>query len=488
MVLGISLYTTRAVLENLGVVDYGVYIAINGAVGLLAFLSSAMSTGTQRFISIEIGRNDADAANLRFNAAASIHLIIAIIFLTIATLSGRFLLNEVLVLPPDRIEQSNLVLQFLVVVVVANILSVPSQAILNAHERMDLVAGISVLQALMSLALAIGLYYAESEKLVWYSVGLALINLCVFIFSNIASRNRYPNYYLRLDYLLNYTAIKSQLGFSVWNLFGSLASLSQNQGFSVLLNVFYGPKLNAAFGIAQQVFMQLTTLSATLTKAFAPQMVKSEGGGKRVRLIDLTYLASKYTYFLLFLVCMPLLSNSNFVLAFWLVEVPDLADEFLRLIVLVLLVNQITVSLIIAIQAVGKIALYQFVVGCILISALPISYFYFRLGLDPQFVLSIYLFIAALAGVMRVFFARELVGIIIYEWLRAVFIPIVSVSLWYVAIRSTIGFYIFQGQESLIAIASDVVICCVLVVAFGLSSSERSSVISFLANGFSIGR
>ena len=485
IVLIISLFTTRAVLQNLGVLDYGIFVVIHGLVGLLAFLSSAMSTGTQRFISIEIGRMDKEGANLRYNAATSIHFALAIFFLIAASSFGDTLLQSILVLPDSRLNELVVVLKCLAVVVVVNILSVPAQSLLNAHERMDIIAAISVLQAAMNLCLALGLYYADTHKLVYYSAGLALINTLALFSLMIVARTKFPSYRIRLIHLRDMTAIRGQLGFSIWNLFGSVASIAQNQGLSILLNNFYGPAVNAAFGISQQIYMQLSTLSATLTKAFSPQIVKSEGSGKRSKLIELTYLTSKYTFLLLFVFCMPLISNSKYLLSVWLVEVPNFSSNFVELIVVMLLVNQITVSLIIAIQAVGKIALYQFIVGCTLISALPISFAYLYFGFDPEHVLYIYLVVAIVAGAMRILFAKQLVGIVIGDWFSSVLLPISKVTLIYAVVRIAVSYVGIFEKSASGSVLFDFLFSVVIVIFFGLSSAERKKIFTSVVNRIS---
>lgn len=422
--MAIAFLSVRYVLDNLGEVDYGIFGVIGGVVGMLSVLNNAMASGTQRFLSYGIGRGDFEVVNKHFNISISVHIIVSILVVIMALVLKGLIFN-ILTIPYVRIEVAQSLYNIVVINFVISIMSVPFNAMLNAKENMIVFAYLSIFQSLGIFAISVALYYVNGDKLLWYGSLYALVLLLIFILTILYVKKTYTETNIKFSYMLDLTNLKKHISFSGWNTFGGLASISQNQGVAVILNIFFGPSVNAAFSIAQQVSAQLTNFSSTLMKAITPQIVKSEGAGKRENVHSLAFYGSKYAFFILFLLAAPIFVEMLYLFNLWLKDVPNYAVEFCRLIIVIALVNQVTVSLIASIQAVGKIALYQTVVGSILIAVFPLAYFLLWLGYEPQSVLYGGIFIAISAGIARLIFGIKLVELNMNEWLNKVFYKIV---------------------------------------------------------------
>jgi O-antigen/teichoic acid export membrane protein len=482
VVLLISLLSTRAVLDNLGVEDYGIYAVLIGVVGLFGILNAALTTGTQRFIAIELGRQNLKGASDQFNQSVSLHMLVAIVVLVSGFGLNELIVDDFLVIPEERISVAREVFTLALISLALSILSVPFNAILYTNERMDIIAGLEVSRSIFSFIVAYSLYAVDTDKLLWFAVGYVLANVISFVVTSIIIFTKFKNFRFNSTQMLNFSGIKRVVSFSFWNLFGAMASIAQNQGLAVMLNIFYGPSINAALGISQQLFSQMSTLSATIMKSVIPQMIKKEGGGDRASLKGLSFSSSKYSFYLLLVVSAPFLYGPELVLSWWLVEVPVGAADFTRLIVLMVLVNQVTVSLIASIQAVGTIAMYQFIVGSILIIALPLTYFYITAGFPSESILMIYILIAVVAGVARVGFATHLVGITLKDWLKKVLMPIAMVVFALAVMTYAANYFLSNGMDQVTFIVLSMLFSVLSIYFFGLDKSERAFFWHYLAS------
>ncbi|MBD8490900.1 hypothetical protein IFO69_19260 [Echinicola sp. CAU 1574] len=418
--VGISLFTTRIVLDALGAVDYGIFNLIAGVIVMLAFLKNAMATSTQRYLSFYQGKKDEKMQSKVFWNSLLFHLILGIFIMGVLEVAGLFLFDGFLNIPSDRLDEAYLVYHFMGVNVFFLIISVPFNGSLVAHENMLFVAIVNIIEVLLKLAIALSLYSTSKDKLISYGILMAGISSISFVFYAIYCIRTYSecklNHWRGVDkYLMR------ELGaYAGWNLFGSVCSLGRTQGLAVILNLFFGAIINSAYAIANQVGGQLMFLSTTMLKSINPQIMKSEGNGDRKRMLRLSMIASKFGFFLLSIIAVPFIFEMDNILHVWLKEVPDFSVAFCRMVLVAAIINQLTIGLQSAAQATGRIKAYQATVGGVLILNLPLAYILLKWGFEAYSVLVGYVFIELTAVCLRVYFLNKIAGLSVKEYLDRV--------------------------------------------------------------------
>lgn len=300
--VGISLFTTRIVLDALGAEDYGIFNLIAGVIVMLSFLKNAMATSTQRFLSFFQGKKDKVMQAKIFWNSMFFHLMLGLALWGILELAGLFLFDGFLNIPADKLGEAKLVYHFMVVNVFFLILSVPYNGSLVAHENMVYVALVNILEVLMKLAIALFLYQTSGSKLIIYGLLMAGISSVSFVVYAVFCIKSYEECKISNRQKIDKPLLKELGSYASWNLFGSLCSLGRTQGLAVILNLFFGAIINSAYAIANQVSGQLMFLSTTMLKSINPQIMKSEGNGDRKRMLRLAMIASKFGFFLLSIV------------------------------------------------------------------------------------------------------------------------------------------------------------------------------------------
>jgi O-antigen/teichoic acid export membrane protein len=427
VVAGLSLLSTRLILRHLGVVDFGLFSVLGGVVGLLVFLNTAMSVSTQRHLAYELGRGDLERANMVFNACVIIHLAVAAVVILLGETVGLWIFHSVLKIPEARRTAAQWVYQFVLVSAVVNIANVPYKAVLVAREAMIWISVLNILQTLLLFLTALALGWLGGDRLIWYAAAVAAISLMILLATLALCNRKYPEGRFRVSAKADKTLVREIAGFSGWNLFGALAGVGRIQGIAVLLNMFFGAVVNAAYGLANQVSSQLATGSHSLLFAVNPQIVKREGAGDRGRMLNLAMRTSKYSFFAVSFFAVPVIVEMPVILNLWLDNPPHHAVAFCRLALLIFLVDQLTVGVMFAMQAIGRIALYQATIGGILLANVALAYGMLKFGLPPESALWCGLAISILAGTGRLIFLQHTAGQPILEWLRRV------------VVRSTIG-------------------------------------------------
>lgn len=421
IVAGIGLLTTRLVLARMGAEDYGIFAVVAGFTGMLAFINSALASGTQRHVAYALGAGQINDARKWFSIGFFFHLIFALLLLIIGQTVGPFLLKKFLVIPSSRISAAVLLYQASLITTVLTVATVPFQALFNAYEQMTTVALLSVIQYVLTLAIALLLFLLPWDPLLTYGFGLCTITFIIFFLNWMIAKYKFKICRLDISVLRDKKSVFEMISYSGWNIFGAGAGVARVQGIAVLLNMFFGPVANAAFAVSSQIASQIAFLSQSLLRAINPQIVKAEGSGDRQRLLRLTNLSCKYSFFLLSLIAIPLLLETEFILNIWLKDVPLGAVLFTRLIVTTALIEQLTTGFITAIQAIGKVALYQTIVGSALLLNLLIGFILFKMGFPDFYILITYLIVHICAGFLRLLFMEKLAGMKIKLWFKDVF-------------------------------------------------------------------
>lgn len=376
--VGITLYSTRLVLEQLGVEDLGVYNLVAGIVGMLAFLQTSTRTSMQRYMSHAIGMNDKKRVQNVFYIAKKFGLLLGL-FLVVIIEILFFLFFDYLNIIPDRIFATRVVFHFVVLSTFFSVISIPFDSAIIAHEDIFMISIIYIIESILKFAVAVYLIYSPFDKLIVYGVLIAFVYILSFIIKWLFCKLKYEES-RRKHKKIDKTLFIEIARFSGWSIFEPLSSIFSVQGMAVILNLFSGTVINAAYGIANQVNGQLYFFSASLLTSINPQIMKSEGNGNRARTVRLSIFTCKLSFSLFAFFAIPLLIEMPYVLQFWLKNVPANTVSFCRIILLCTLLTQTTYALQSGIMAIGKIRKYQIVIGISRLSVLPISFCILKMG------------------------------------------------------------------------------------------------------------
>jgi O-antigen/teichoic acid export membrane protein len=481
LTIGVSLYSTRLILSALGSTDYGIFNLIAGVIAMLAFLNAAMATSTQRFLSFYQGKNDLKLLQKVFTNSLVVHLAIAIIIALGLEVASIFLFDDFLNIPPDRVETAKTLFHFMVLSVFISIIVVPFTGSLYARENMLWVAVVNTLEALLKLAIAFIILKVAGDKLIIYGILMACLSLFSGILYATYCFRKYAECTIKELWAIDKKFVVELTSFAGWNMFGSLCVLGRTQGLAIMLNLFFGTVINAAYAISNQVSAQLSFFSNTMLQAMNPQIMKSEGANDRERMLRLAMIASKFCFFLLAIIAIPCIFEMTSILGAWLKNVPEFTVMFCRLTVIGMMVNQLTIGLQSALQATGKIKVYQIVVGSVILLNLPIAYLLLKLGLPAYAVLLSYAVIELVACTLRLIFLKKVGGLSIKAYLRRVTAKEVIPVLCSIGVCFLITTYMQFDFRFVFTIACSGLVFLISIYFAGLCADERKLIDSFAA-------
>jgi len=418
----ISLYATRLILNALGAQDFGLFNVVGGAIAMLTFLNSAMANATQRFMSFSQGEGDVDKQKHIFNVSVVLHFIIGILVVLLLEGAGYFLFNGILKIPADRIPVAKLIFQFMLVSTFFTIISVPYDAVINAHENMLLVAILGVIESLLKLAIAIYVTRTPFDKLISYGVLMALLSILLLILRRIYCHKKYEEVVINIKEYFNRPLFREMTGFAGLSFLSSSTSMVGNYGFGIVLNHFFGAILNAADGIAGQLNGQLLVFSNTLMKALNPAIVKAEGGGGRQNMLKYSLMGCKFSFFLFSFFAVPFMLEAPFIMHVWLKDVPEWSVLFCRLILFKTLIEQLTLPLNTAIGAQGNIKKISITKSILNLIPLPLTYILFSIGSPPyvMYIVAI-IFWGFIEGFITIYFTIKNCNLKLADYLKSVF-------------------------------------------------------------------
>ena len=426
VVMLVGLYTSRVVLDALGEVDFGIYNAVGGIVMMFSFLSSTMSTSCQRFYSYEIGCGNFDELRRTFSLCVLVFAAIMVVVAMLAEGSGIWLLYNKMHLE-DRFDAAWWVLHCSVVSFMFTIMRTPFMGMVIAKEKMKVFAYLSVIEVLGNLAVAFLIARHGGDRLIFYSLLMIVVNASVTMFYLVYCRMFYPE--CKFSFYWDKKRFVEIFSFAGWNMIGSLSNICKSHGINILLNIFFSPVVNAARGLAYKVFSSLQAFADNFYWAVRPQIIKSYSVGDRDAMLKLVCQSSKFSYFLMFAVALPVFVETPFLLGIWLKEVPDYTILFTRLVIINAVVESLGNPLAAAIQAYGKIRNYNLAVGGFILTILPISYLFLKLGFPPQMVFYVSIVVCTLAIFVRLLFARKCVGLSLRGYMASVVSPVVVVTI-----------------------------------------------------------
>lgn len=422
-----ALFTSRIVLDVLGASDYGLNNIIGGVVVLFSFLNSALLSATQRFLNFHLGRQDYKQTNVVFCMSMNTYILLSIVVVVLGETIGLWFVNTQLNIPSERMYAAQWVYQFTLIQFVINLLRVPYNASIIAYERMNFYAYISLVEVIAKLLVVYLLYITTFDKLIFYSFLYTIVPLIVaFIYRTYCNRNFDTTKYKRI---WDKVAFKEMFSFSGWSLFGSLANLAAQQGLNILINIFYGVTVNAAAGIANQVSTNVYGFISNFQTAFQPQIVKTYAAKEIERFQKLIFQTSKFSYFMVLVLVLPILFTIDGILEIWLKEVPEYTAIFCRLILVFLSIEAITAPLWMSVQATGKIRSYQILMACLIFMNFPMAYLVLKLGFPVYTVWIVRIIINLITMVARCIYMKQRLQFPISQYIRNVIIPILIVTI-----------------------------------------------------------
>lgn len=384
LVMGVALYTSRVILKTLGVEDFGIYNAVGGIVTMFSFLNGSLGAATSRHITFELGREDYQKLSKVFNAAFITHIGIGLIIVFLAETIGLWFFYEKMIIPEDRLNAAFWVYQISVLSTFISLTQVPYNATLIAHENMKIYAYVGIFEALAKLAVACAIAYAPFDRLIFYALLLFAINVSLVIFYRTFCIKHYAE--SRLKICRDTQLYKDMFKYAGSDLIGNVSVLAQGQGLNLLLNVFFGPTVNAARAIAYQVQGAITQFGNNFMTAVRPQIIKQYAAGETEEMFKLVYLSSNFSFYLMWIFILPLSLEADYVLTFWLGKYPDHSVSFLILVFILCLIQALKTPRTAVLHATGKLFLANITVGTLLCLAFPLAYLFLKLGGEPESV------------------------------------------------------------------------------------------------------
>lgn len=382
LIMGITLYTSRVVLKILGAEDFGLYNVVGGIVSMFTFLNGSLGAATSRYITFELGRNNYSRLNQVFNVALVIHIIIAVIVIILGETVGLWFFYEKMIIPDSRLDASFWVYQISLLTCFFSLTQVPYNATIIAHEDMSVYAWVGIVEAILKLSIVFLLSISPADKLVTYALLLCFVQVGIIIFYRIFCRKKYPE--SRINLCKDRALYREMFTFGSSDLIGNISVLAQGQGINLLLNMFFGPVVNAARGIAYQVQGAVSQFSGNFMTAVKPQIIKSYAEGDISGMMQLVKNSSCFSFYLMWLISLPIILETDYILSFWLGNYPEHTVVFLRLVLVLCLIQTIKTPRTTVYHATGHIALTNMVVGSILCLALPIAYIFLKIGMVPE--------------------------------------------------------------------------------------------------------
>lgn len=473
----ISLYTSRVILNMLGVVDYGIQNVVGGFVSMFSLISSALSSATSRFITFELGKLDGEPKKV-FSNALFIHIVLAVIVLIVFETFGLWFLNNKMVIPQERMPVANYLFQASILSFLVSLIGVPFTSAVVAHERMDTFAFMGILEVVLKLVFVLFVAYApfNFDKLVVFPTLMLTMGICIQLSYWFFCRKHFEECRCRPKYDKGY--FRGMFSFSIWNFIGCTAGILKGQGINMLLNLFFGTVVNAAYGVASTVSSAVGGFAGNFMTALNPQITKSYAAGDKEYMFSLIDRGSRFSFYLIMIFAIPLILETEHVLSIWLGEYPEYALSFVRLMLVVSLVDVISNTLITAQTATGKIRNYQLAVGGMLMMNFPLSYIALKVGCSPNSVFVVAVLVGVACLVLRQLFLRKMIGLSMHWFTKTVLLRICIVVILASIIPALIHVIMPYGwARTLIVVAVSIIMSCLVILFVGCSKNERTTIL-----------
>lgn len=480
-VLVISLYTVRAVLNALGVEDYGIYNVVGGFVSMFGFLNASMANAIQRFFNFEIGKNGPESSIKVYNTAIRIQIILAIVVIIACEIVGQWYINTKMAIPYERVWIAKWLFQFSLLSLCLTILQIPYSAAIMAYERMDFYAIVGVIDVLLKLGIALLIQIFTGDKLLLYGILLFVISIVdIILYYGYVRLNFRWLIFSKNEYSIHLQ--KEMLSFSGWSLLGSFSYMFRGQGVNMLLNYFFGVLINAANGIANHVSSALQQFSANLIIAFKPQLVESYASGNYDRTREIFFMMSKISYTFIYIIAVPVLLQMDAILSLWLgYDYPKYTSEFASLIIIMMVIGSLHTPITQTIQATGKIVKFQIITSLIICSIVPITWICFMKGGAPTacymagiavYLINHFFAMGMLKDVFDYSYIDYCKAVLIRCFIFSVLLPIIPFIVQ--------GYFESSGITLLVTCMTTVFVSIPLFILCVLNRKERSSILVFI--------
>lgn len=479
LIMLITLYTSRVILNALGVEDFGIYNAVGGVISMFAVLTGALSAAVSRFITYELGKNGHDEFRLKtiFSACLNNQLFLGVCILVLGETLGLWFLNYKMNIPPDRMIAANWVLQCSLLSFIINLLCVPFNATIIAHEHMNAYAVVSILDAALKLAICYLLTISSLDKLAFYAVLHVLVAAIIQITYVFYCRHQFRE--CKYVKVRDKNLTKQMFSFAGFSFLNNSAAVLNTHGLNILINVFFGVVFNAARGIASQVEGAIMQLVNNVTVAVNPQITKSYASGNNERVYMLVCRGTKYSYFLMMLFAVPVFFETNFILTIWLKIVPDYAVLFLRLSLIGAMIKMLGYTGYTACMATGNIKEYSIWITVVGILAFPLTWLVFKLGAPAEAAYYVFIVVYIAVEIIRLLLMKKMLGFPPMMFVKEVLLRIIIVTPFVVVLPILCVFCMEEGWGRLFSIlAASTLSSLLFVYLFGLSRSEKTFVIS----------
>lgn len=469
----VGLYTSRVILQVLGIEDFGIYNVVGGVVMMFSFLNSGMVASSQRFISYELGRKNIGRLKKVFSTSISIHILLALLIFLLAETVGLWFLNARLNIAAERMFAANWIYQCSILTFMLTVVNVPYNACIVAHEHMKTFAYISILEVFLKLVVVIVLPFLPFDKLIVYSSLVLLIALVIRLIYGIYCSYHFEEckYHLVRDKSL----FTDMFSFAGWSFIGNLGFTAKAQGINILINLFFGTAVNAARGIAYQVSSVIGGFMSTFQMALNPQITKRYASGEIESMFQLVFCGAKYSFFLLMIIVIPFYIRAPYVLQLWLGIVPNYTVVFLRLVLIMLLIDSMATPLVTAMQATGRIRNFQLVISLIMLANLPISYIVLKSGGESYSVMYVAIVTSLIGLIARLCLLNALVPFDFWKFMRNILLRNFIIC----ALAGIIPFYASQYIADdfcglLIIVGFSLLVSLAVIYSAGLEKQERS--------------
>lgn len=477
--MAISLYTSRVILDALGIEDYGIYNVVGGFVGMFALISSALSNANSRFLNYEMGKGNASNLQTVFSSLVTIQFALAILIFVSCEIIGNWYVCNKMVLPLDRLSAAKWCLHISIFNFCTDLVTVPYRAAIIAHEKMKTFAYVSLFEGLAKLGICFLVMISKYDRLVMYAVLLLMVQLIIRTSYQLYCRKKFKE--CHYQFVFDKAMLKKMFAYSGWHFIGNSANILKNSGIDVILNLFFGPSINAAKGVANQVLHAIQGFSNNFTTALNPQIIQSYAQGNVGYMMKLVYKGSRFSFYILFLIALPIVVNADYIVNVWLKNVPPYAIVFVQLSVIVAALSSLSNTLITAQNATGNVRNYQLIVGGIQLLNLPMSYFCLYLGFSPVCVLLVSIFVEIFSLVARL----VMIPFYISSFHRLVFLKEVVLNCFLVVVCAAMLPFVvskYFGLNDFISCGLNVMLCflcsAVSIMFVGCSRKERERILS----------
>lgn len=471
----VSLYTSRVILNALGVEDYGIYNVVGGVVTMFSMLSGSLNAAISRFLTFELGTGNTDKLKKIFSSSITIQFALAAIIVILAETIGLWFMNAKLVIPEERMVAANWCYQFSVLTFAINLINVPYNAAIIAHEKMSAFAYISIVEAVVKLVIAWTIVVTPIDRLIYFGGMLCLLSLVLRLVYGWYCKRKFEE--CTYTFIYDHDLLKQIFGFAGWNFIGASSSVLRDQGGNIIINLFFGPNVNAARAIAVKVNAVITGFIQNFMTAINPQITKSYASGDREYMFKLVFQGARLSYYILLLISLPVILNTHYLLVVWLKLVPEHTVLFVQLTLIFAMCECISNPLITAMLATGKIRNYQIIVGGLQMLNLPLAYICLKFGGSPESVLYVSIFISQCCLAARLWMLRGMIGLKVISYLKNVYFNVIIVTVISAIIPLFIVRFFEESALSFVSISGIAIICTIITALIvGCNKEERQMV------------